>query len=488
MSSSTGPMCVDPTTDCPQDANQCIVAICSGGVCSTAFAPPETGCQQKTKGVCDGNGNCVDCLMTSDCTTPATCVNEMCVQPSCNDGMKNGNETGVDCGGNMCPPCGLQSTCAQNSDCQSGLCTNGICACGANMTSNGNVCVCNPGFIDCDGKGDDGCESPVVLSSGVPVDSGNGPGKVTYPSGLWMANGSYYALSWTDANNQYMATTNQNGVVINGPTQFTTTGDILNGNIFFQTPFVVGYTRSSGLYYKATDNSAQPLSAEATLLTSSLVQHATFLCDAALNIDAVFDQQGQCSDHIGGANNVQFEDSFAALAFSGSVFGWVLGQSGALAFNVIGPANGNNIGGFGIGVPAYQPKVAWDGNDFGIVFVSSASGSAIQFVASNENGTPGPISQISTSNGVMPAIAAGAGGFRVVWVNPVDNQLYYSRVKEDGTVTGGEYQITSVAQGVRKNPFVIWNSTAQEYAVLYEDTRNAGRSDLYFQRLPACAP
>jgi hypothetical protein len=48
-----------------------------------------------------------------------------CAQSTCNDGEKNGEETGVDCGGS-CKSC--KSTCVKNSDCQSGeQCTAGKC-------------------------------------------------------------------------------------------------------------------------------------------------------------------------------------------------------------------------------------------------------------------------------------------------------------------------------------------------------------------------
>jgi hypothetical protein len=47
--------------------------------------------------------------------------------PTCTDGIKNGGETGVDCGGPACAPCANGGGCAQNSDCQSGDCQGGAC-------------------------------------------------------------------------------------------------------------------------------------------------------------------------------------------------------------------------------------------------------------------------------------------------------------------------------------------------------------------------
>jgi hypothetical protein len=46
--------------------------------------------------------------------------------PACNDGVKNGNETDVDCGG-PCPGCQYGQACNGGSDCQSGTCSGGTC-------------------------------------------------------------------------------------------------------------------------------------------------------------------------------------------------------------------------------------------------------------------------------------------------------------------------------------------------------------------------
>jgi len=48
--------------------------------------------------------------------------------PTCTDGAANGEETGVDCGGSVCPACGLGMPCVVDSDCTSGACSSGVCA------------------------------------------------------------------------------------------------------------------------------------------------------------------------------------------------------------------------------------------------------------------------------------------------------------------------------------------------------------------------
>lgn len=47
--------------------------------------------------------------------------------PSCTDGLQNGDETHIDCGGGTCPPCADCAACAADSDCERGRCADGQC-------------------------------------------------------------------------------------------------------------------------------------------------------------------------------------------------------------------------------------------------------------------------------------------------------------------------------------------------------------------------
>jgi beta-glucosidase len=48
--------------------------------------------------------------------------------PTCSDGQKNGAETGVDCGGDVCPDCPNGQACVVNGDCLSGFCVSLVCS------------------------------------------------------------------------------------------------------------------------------------------------------------------------------------------------------------------------------------------------------------------------------------------------------------------------------------------------------------------------
>jgi len=55
------------------------------------------------------------------------CVGNVCQAPTCTDGLRNGPETDVDCGGGICVPCAVGRTCQVATDCLSGLCVAGVC-------------------------------------------------------------------------------------------------------------------------------------------------------------------------------------------------------------------------------------------------------------------------------------------------------------------------------------------------------------------------
>jgi hypothetical protein len=159
--------CVACLTDsqCPASKTACSTPACSSThACTTNFAPKGTTCTGGDAGTtqCDGQGACVPaaCLngvqdgletdvdcgggVCAKCADGKTCVSGndcvdavcsgtplKCLAPSCSDGIKNGMETDVDCGGPVCLKCGDTLACAQGSDCLSSSCIGGRCAPGS---------------------------------------------------------------------------------------------------------------------------------------------------------------------------------------------------------------------------------------------------------------------------------------------------------------------------------------------------------------------
>jgi formylglycine-generating enzyme required for sulfatase activity len=112
---------------------------------------------------CTGNRTCSS---GSDCSS-TVCTAGLCTYPSPTDGIKNGSETDVDCGGDSSNPrCASGKTCLGNSDCQSLICgTNKTCS--AASPTDG---VKNGGETDVDCGG--GVSVAPVVDAGSPADAG----------------------------------------------------------------------------------------------------------------------------------------------------------------------------------------------------------------------------------------------------------------------------------------------------------------------------
>lgn len=79
-------------------------------------------CDDGNTTVGDGCSNTCETESGWDCSGGSS----VCVPATCLDGVKDGNETDIDCGG-KCPKCRDLSACISAADCASGVCTNGIC-------------------------------------------------------------------------------------------------------------------------------------------------------------------------------------------------------------------------------------------------------------------------------------------------------------------------------------------------------------------------
>ncbi|RJQ17577.1 hypothetical protein C4573_01205 [Candidatus Woesearchaeota archaeon] len=78
-------------------------------------------------GSCDSCPNNADCEQDADCDS-GYCGQGICKLPLCTDVIKNGRESDVDCGGN-CTQCAFGKLCYLNTDCQVGLiCRNNKCS------------------------------------------------------------------------------------------------------------------------------------------------------------------------------------------------------------------------------------------------------------------------------------------------------------------------------------------------------------------------
>lgn len=73
----------------------------------------------------------VECMADDGCRRDQICTVNRCVAAPCDDGLPNGAETDVDCGGlfNACLPCGDGLRCETSADCVGGVCTSANTCC-----------------------------------------------------------------------------------------------------------------------------------------------------------------------------------------------------------------------------------------------------------------------------------------------------------------------------------------------------------------------
>ncbi len=108
---------------------------------NASIGQPEGGCA--AGGICTDDTKCVSGVC--DLSNPDVRGDQTfgrCLAPACDDGLKNGDETDVDCGG-ACAACARGKLCAANADCESRLCLEGRCSeveCGDGVVSASEEC------------------------------------------------------------------------------------------------------------------------------------------------------------------------------------------------------------------------------------------------------------------------------------------------------------------------------------------------------------
>jgi hypothetical protein len=160
------------------------LAACPEGRC-TAAAPPnlcrdrivdgdetDVDCGGSCGATCKDTGPQQTCKVAGDCVSGVCSGNPLvCQPPTCTDTVKNGSETGPDCGGAQCvglgKTCGVGVACGANADCTSNPhCTgasftgasvcNAVCVAGAvtDCSATAKVCDAVLGCVACNAPSD----------------------------------------------------------------------------------------------------------------------------------------------------------------------------------------------------------------------------------------------------------------------------------------------------------------------------------------------
>lgn len=120
-------------------ASDCASRVCTAGQClaPTCYDDVQNGSEPATDCGASCPLKCVDnspCYGAADCMSKVCGVirsqspNYQCCPNSCGDGLMNGTETDVDCGGNSCPGCLTYGACRSDDDCDDNQCAKGSSA------------------------------------------------------------------------------------------------------------------------------------------------------------------------------------------------------------------------------------------------------------------------------------------------------------------------------------------------------------------------
>ncbi|RME55293.1 hypothetical protein D6777_01000 [Candidatus Woesearchaeota archaeon] len=208
---------------------------------------------------CRATSKCADgksCVIGNDCQS-LNCQGGVCVAATCSDGIKNQDETDVDCGGSTCNACADGQSCSVNSDCQSNDCQSNVCQAPAPQCSNG-VQDGDETDVDCGGSICSGCADSKSCSVNEDCQSNNCDGGTCQPAPLCTVD----LVTWTDGQNTdvtevaagmpiYPLLVSQDcagndvtfSIVVDG-------GEPIVDNVNFV------YDDGSGLYFAATDKIA----------------------------------------------------------------------------------------------------------------------------------------------------------------------------------------------------------------------------------------
>ncbi|MEM9452906.1 MAG: hypothetical protein AAGF11_01920 [Myxococcota bacterium] len=145
-----GQMCNEP--------GDCTSMLCDGGVCGPSCSD---GAMNGDETDVDCGGSCPPCDDGQMCNEDGDCQSQdcegdICVDP-CSDGEMNGSETDVDCGGPDCDPCADGEDCLENDDCESMICNPKGPICSAPSCNDG-VMNGDETDLDCGGPCGPTCE------------------------------------------------------------------------------------------------------------------------------------------------------------------------------------------------------------------------------------------------------------------------------------------------------------------------------------------
>jgi len=163
---------------CPSGGTCRFNADCLSFVCGSSHRCSEAKCNDGLKNgdesdIDCGGSNCGKCANGLDCAVDGDCANAICeagrcVPPACRNQALDPGETDIDCGGTECGPCAAERSCLVGSDCQSGSCTASRCG---TASCADEVLNQDETGVDCGGESCPGCGAGEACKSGLDCES-----------------------------------------------------------------------------------------------------------------------------------------------------------------------------------------------------------------------------------------------------------------------------------------------------------------------------
>ncbi len=113
--------------------------VCVSGTCGFDCVGGATACGNVCVDTSTDPQHCGGCY--NACAPGELCSDGVCQGPPCADAIHNQDETDVDCGGAVCPPCADGKACLADADCASGHCPSDDLVC-CDMACNGPCVGC----------------------------------------------------------------------------------------------------------------------------------------------------------------------------------------------------------------------------------------------------------------------------------------------------------------------------------------------------------
>jgi hypothetical protein len=157
------------------DMNECTINECEKRTTKSHTRPHARGPAPSSSGFCDGQGHWVGCLVNAHCGRPSYACSKsgVCVPEWCENGVFDdvSGEAALDCGG-PCDPCRAGQPCNENGDCQEGvcdavskLCAHATCEDGVRNGAESDIDCGGPPCAPCDNgercDAHEGCDSSV---------------------------------------------------------------------------------------------------------------------------------------------------------------------------------------------------------------------------------------------------------------------------------------------------------------------------------------